>query len=43
MSMIYTRSHLDGSLLFPDHQLINFANLLCEIVSLKVKIGYGLF
>ena len=35
MMMIDSSSHLSGSLSFPDHQLLIFDDLLCEIVSRK--------
>ena len=43
MMMIDSSSHLSGSLSFPDHQLLIFDDLLCEILSRKDNLMQKLF
>ena len=43
MMMIDSNSHLSGSLSFPDHQLLIFDDLLCDIVSRKDNLMQKLF
>ena len=43
MMMIDSSSHLSGSLSFPDHQLLIFDDLLCDIVSRKDNLMQKLF
>ena len=43
ISMIDSSSHLSGSLSFPDHQLLIFDDLLCDIVSRKDNLMQKLF
>ena len=43
MMMIDRSSHLSGSLSFPDHQLLIFDDLLCDIVSRKDNLMQKLF
>ena len=43
MSMIDNSSHSSGSLSFPEHQLLIFDDLLCDIVSRKDDLMQKLF
>ena len=43
MSMIDSSSHTSGSLSYPDHQLLIFDDLLCDIISRKDDLMQKLF